>query len=134
MQKKCITLSVFLRFLEYSKNIIFLTTNRLETLDTAVRSRINLMITYPKLSENNRKDIWRNSLKDIELDDKESLLNSLSKIEINGREINNMLNIVLTMLKDSEKYNSDEFMKLLRSCLEINNESDFKVKETSLYM
>lgn len=126
--------SVFLRFLEYSKNIIFLTTNRLETLDTAVRSRINLMITYPKLSENNRKDIWRNSLKDIELDDKESLLNSLSKIEINGREINNMLNIVLTMLKDSEKYNSDEFMKLLRSCLEINNESDFKVKETSLYM
>ena len=125
--------AIFLKFLEYSKNIIFLTTNRLETLDMAVRSRINLMITYPKLSENYRYQIWDNSLKNIDINNKKKMLDKLSKIELNGREINNIMNIVISMLQN-EDYTESNFMNILNKYLEINNESNFDYKKDHLYI
>lgn len=131
--------AIFLNFLEHNKNIVFLTTNRLETIDAAVKSRINLIVTYLKLKEKDRYCIWDNLLKDykIKSDEKHSLLIELSKIELNGREVSNMLNIVSTILKDEnseEGYTKDQFIKVLKSCMTINNESDFNVSQSSLYL
>ena len=131
--------AIFLNFLEHNSSIMFLTTNRLETLDAAVKSRINLIVTYFKLKEKDRYCIWNNLLKDIKIksEEKKSLLLDLSKIELNGREVGNMLNIVSTMLKDECSdggYTKDQFMKVLKTCMAINNESDFNVKQSSLYL
>src|SRR6266487_4835165 len=41
----------FLRTLEYYEGIMFLTTNRVQTFDDAIASRIHLMIKYESLSK-----------------------------------------------------------------------------------
>jgi len=133
-----VIVATFLKFLEYSKNIIFLTTNRLETLDVAVKSRISLIITYPKLSCKERSTIWENLLKDYEFTNKKNLISQLSDNEINGREISNLLDVIKTVFKSKEipinsVIENDEFLKIFKKCLSINNESEFKIKESSLY-
>jgi SpoVK/Ycf46/Vps4 family AAA+-type ATPase len=50
--------SVFLRLLEYHQSLIFLTTNRIETLDEAFKSRISVAIKYPNLNKSARRQIW----------------------------------------------------------------------------
>jgi len=129
--------AIFLKFLEYSKNIIFLTTNRLETLDLAIRSRINLMLTYSKLKDNDRSEIWKKSLSDYKIENKSSLINELSRNELNGREIGNLLDIIFTILKNEYDLNKEikynVFYNLFKNCMDINNESDFSVKTSSMY-
>lgn len=51
--------SVFLRILEYYEGILFLTTNRVGTLDEAFRSRIHMSLYYPTLSSDQTKAIWK---------------------------------------------------------------------------
>ena len=124
--------SIFLNFLEYNKNLIFLTTNRLETIDAAVKSRINLIITYPKLEQKQRKEILTNLLINKDINDKNKLIKDLAKLDINGREICNMLDIVFVIL-NKEKYESDEIKDLFNQIMTINTESSFKIKDTYLY-
>src|SRR5277367_6334310 len=52
--------STFLNFLEYHNGVIFLTTNRLKSIDEAIESRINLFLFYADLNEQKRLNIWRN--------------------------------------------------------------------------
>ena len=131
--------SIFLKFLEYSKNIIFLTTNRLDTLDVAIRSRINLIITYPKLVESNRLKIWTNCLTRFDIENKKKLLRKLSSTEVNGREIGNLLDIIFTILKSKnenfleEQVKYDDFMDIFNKCMSINNESNLD-KSSQLYL
>merc|ERR1711939_202393 len=54
--------SIFLRVLEYYEGIMFLTTNRVNTFDTAFQSRIHISLNYPDLSLDSRKAIWTNFL------------------------------------------------------------------------
>jgi SpoVK/Ycf46/Vps4 family AAA+-type ATPase len=49
---------VFLRLLEYHQSLIFLTTNRIATLDEAFKSRISVAIKYPNLTKSARRQIW----------------------------------------------------------------------------
>lgn len=49
--------SVFLRCIEYYREILFLTTNRVGHFDDAFISRIHI-IKYYQLSEDNRRQIW----------------------------------------------------------------------------
>ncbi|KAJ2990888.1 hypothetical protein NUW58_g2732 [Xylaria curta] len=61
--------SVFLRILEYYNGILILTTNRVGTIDEAFESRIHIMLYYPRLTEDQTKDIFKmniDRLKDIE--------------------------------------------------------------------
>ena len=124
--------SIFLKFLEYSKNIIFLTTNRLDTIDPAIRSRINLIINYPKLREEER-------VRDINFDKKKKLISYLSNSELNGREICNVVNIVMTILKSRDEnfleqdIKMDDFKEIFDKCQNINNESNNNIK-SQLYM
>lgn len=51
--------STFLKFLEYNDGIMFLTTNRLKSIDPAIRTRINLPICYPEFEKDRREDVWK---------------------------------------------------------------------------
>lgn len=57
-----LTLLVFLRVLEYYNGILFLTTNRAGALDEAFKSRVQVSIYYPPLSETQTREIWQMNL------------------------------------------------------------------------
>jgi SpoVK/Ycf46/Vps4 family AAA+-type ATPase len=85
--------AIFLRLLEYYQGVLFMTTNRVEAMDPAFQSRIHLTIQYPNLEESARRQIWisfvkyssqPNILEDHHFDE-------LSQINLNGREIKNLV-------------------------------------------
>ena len=88
--------AVFLRLLEYYEGILFLTTNRIDTFDTAFKSRIHLAIKYDPLSFETRRDLWQSFIKSTSqsirpnwLDD--AALNELASKDLNGRQIKNIV-------------------------------------------
>lgn len=54
---------VFLRVLEYYNGVLFLTTNRVGTIDEAFKSRIHLSLYYPPLTEKQTLDIFEVNLR-----------------------------------------------------------------------
>lgn len=56
---------MFLRILEYYNGILFLTTNRVGTLDEAFKSRIHVILYYPPLSKNQTEGIWRINIRKL---------------------------------------------------------------------
>ncbi|EMD00860.1 hypothetical protein BAUCODRAFT_187048 [Baudoinia panamericana UAMH 10762] len=60
--KRNALVSVFLRTLEYYTGILFVTTNRIGTLDEALRSRIHLALYYPVLDKVQTEAIWKTNL------------------------------------------------------------------------
>lgn len=52
--------SIFLRQLEYFQGVLFLTTNRVQTFDTAFQSRIHVALKFNNLEFEARCNIWRN--------------------------------------------------------------------------
>ena len=84
--------SIFLRTLEYYEGILFLTTNRVEDMDPAFQSRIHISMEYPGLDREARKQVWQNFLRrgiENELSEKE--VSMLAEVDINGRQIKNVL-------------------------------------------
>jgi len=63
--------SVFLRMLEYYEGVLFLTTNRLSTMNTAFLSRIHIAIKFNPLGTKTRRAIWKAFIE--RLDDTESI-------------------------------------------------------------
>lgn len=55
--------SVFLRVLEYYSGILFLTTNRVGTIDEAFKSRIHISLYYPPLDWRTTKEIYSVNLR-----------------------------------------------------------------------
>ncbi|KAH7140359.1 hypothetical protein B0J13DRAFT_557563 [Dactylonectria estremocensis] len=67
--KRNALVSVFLRVLEYYNGLLFLTTNRVGTIDEAFKSRIHLSLYYPPLDKTQTRDIFKLNiakLKEIE--------------------------------------------------------------------
>jgi SpoVK/Ycf46/Vps4 family AAA+-type ATPase len=95
--------SIFLRTLEYYEGILFLTTNRVANMDAAFQSRIHVSMEYPNLTASSRRQIWANFLENSK--QKSSVsdedLDYLSTIELNGRQIKNVLktSFLLSMRK-----------------------------------
>lgn len=92
--------SVFLRLLEYYEGIIFLTTNRIEEFDPAFQSRVHMRIAYADLDSKKRSNIWRNVLYRIEACQNwdPAVFEKLGReIDINGREINNLVRTTLAI-------------------------------------
>lgn len=52
--------------MEYYRGIIILTTNLVEHIDDAFRSRIHFHLVYPALSDDARRKIWTGFLKRVE--------------------------------------------------------------------
>ncbi|KAF2193617.1 P-loop containing nucleoside triphosphate hydrolase protein [Zopfia rhizophila CBS 207.26] len=90
--------SVFLRQLEYYQGILFLTTNRVQTFDEAVASRVHYGINYGSLGVNARREIWERflakaSTKMGSVKYNSNDLDDLAKQELNGREIKNAVSM-----------------------------------------
>lgn len=88
---------MFLRMLEYYRGIVFLTTNRLGTMDTAFQSRVSLGIKYGPLTIEQREQIWYNLVERLgpsEVQTRQDILSHLDEMKgwkLNGRQIRNIL-------------------------------------------
>ena len=87
----------FLRALEYFNGIIFMTTNRLGTMDVAFQSRIQVAIEYPTLTESTRRKIWTVFIKRLDnRDSRKEILSDRKFLEsqsLNGRQIRNAMKL-----------------------------------------
>ncbi|KAK4454470.1 P-loop containing nucleoside triphosphate hydrolase [Podospora aff. communis PSN243] len=86
--------SIFLTKLEYYQGILFMTTNRIQGIDHAFQSRIDLFLPYRDLGSEARRKVWENTMNHLgrdrfEADD--AMLDRLSKLALNGREIKNLV-------------------------------------------
>jgi hypothetical protein len=94
---------------EYYEGILFLTTNRLETMDVAFQSRIHIAIKYNSLVPAVRRQIWENFIKRLdqrETEGKRELLDHLDDMqewELNGRQIRNVLGIAESLALSKER-------------------------------
>lgn len=108
--EKSAIVGIFLRILEYYKGILFFTTNKINVIDSAILSRVTIRITYPKLDEEARKNIWLNNLQNAGLIiDK---IDSLAKIELNGREIRNYIKLGMKLFENHVK--ETEFLDIIK--------------------
>jgi len=89
---------VLLRTIEYFEGIMFLTTNRVASIDRAFQSRIHLSIAYPSLSPESRRELWITFIvagcagnRPEWLDD--AFLDKIVSTKINGRQIRNIVRI-----------------------------------------
>ncbi|MCJ1472578.1 hypothetical protein MMC13_001227 [Lambiella insularis] len=126
MQRNSIV-SVFLRNLEYNSGIVFLTTNRIGTIDPAFKSRIHMSLYYPALDEEATREIWKwhimnvaKSRKDMVVEKKEIFKFALThfaelqreKAVWNGRQIRNAFQTAVALaeydvFKMNEEYKVD---------------------------
>ncbi|KAJ2996039.1 hypothetical protein NUW58_g1106 [Xylaria curta] len=100
--------SSLLRVLEYFEGIMFLTTNRVETIDSAFQSRIHLSITYPALSHAVRQELWRNWITRENSGSEpdwltQVLLDNLANRNLNGREIKNAMQIAHALSRSEKR-------------------------------
>ena len=84
--------SVFLRQLEQYDGILFLTTNRLQTFDGAILSRIHTSLKYSELKKEDRKAVWRFFVGKAKTTHgspacSEQTLDGLAEKKMNGREV-----------------------------------------------
>ncbi|KAF4547047.1 ATPase-like protein 9 [Elsinoe fawcettii] len=91
--------SVFLHELEYFSGTILLTSNRVESIDPAFRSRIHFYHYYEPLDTFSKASLWTLFIKrclnveDAAIDMETFHIDHLAKFELNGREIKNAISI-----------------------------------------
>jgi SpoVK/Ycf46/Vps4 family AAA+-type ATPase len=91
IQKNAIV-GIFLRLLERHTGVMFLTTNRITSLDPAFESRISVNIGYKELDEDSRFKIWNNLLTAANVNAlNDDDVKCLAKLRINGRQIKNSI-------------------------------------------
>ena len=75
--------------MEYFHGVMILTTNRVETMDVAFDSRVDIRLHYPPLPASSRRQIWANFL--ARLPEKSTFseddLDQLAALDLNGRQI-----------------------------------------------
>lgn len=99
-----LTRTVFLRQLEYFKGVMFLTTNRMSTLDAALKSRIHLTINYPTLAFDSRRHIWHAFVTAGDNSDMSNAgLMGLAELQMNGRQIKNVVKTARLLAKQRKQ-------------------------------
>jgi len=103
---------VMLQLVEYFSGILFLTSNRMDSLDPAFQTRITLSLPYHNLSTEGRQKIWDNllfksgvrNLQNQEGKSSSCWINTkeLAKYPLNGREIKNALRLALALAAEEE--------------------------------
>jgi hypothetical protein len=102
--------SVFLRLLERHQGVMFLTTNRMEHMDEAFRSRISAVIEYKALDESKRNKVWNNLLNAASIKLSDEVINTLSKVEMNGRQIKNVIRMSQCLSKENDSEITQEMV------------------------
>jgi SpoVK/Ycf46/Vps4 family AAA+-type ATPase len=121
--------SIFLRTLEYFEGFLFLTSNRVDNIDGAFESRIHLSLQYDSLSIESRRHVWTKFLEGMSRSDgfTEGELDDLAKLELNGRQIKNILKtsqLLATSKDEPLSFNHVEIVTRLRAanaCIPTNN-------------
>ncbi len=94
---------VMLRLLEYYRGILFLTTNRVESIDPAFQSRVHCALKYDALSAESRFAIWSDLLGHAAGAGDSSTLGidvaALATHALNGRQIKNVLQLALALCR-----------------------------------
>jgi hypothetical protein len=110
--------SIFLRLLEYYEGMMFLTTNRVSTIDPAFESRIDVSIDYPNLTPELRLQIWENFLyrdEDVQAAIGKEDLQPISKLPLNGRQIKSAVKTAqLLAMSKEEGLKVEHLRKVLR--------------------
>ncbi|KAG6355451.1 hypothetical protein INS49_003413 [Diaporthe citri] len=78
---------VFLRILEYYSGILFLTTNRVGTLDPAFRSRIHVTLYYRKLNRKRAIMIWKTNIRRLHKPNEDRAEQGLKTVEFDEKSI-----------------------------------------------
>ncbi|KAI0453612.1 P-loop containing nucleoside triphosphate hydrolase protein [Xylaria acuta] len=109
--------AIFLRMLEYYQGTMFLTTNRISSIDPAFQSRIDLFLPYHNLSSEARREIWCNFIERAgrdKFDITDESLDKLSQLPVNGREIKNLIKSVqLLSFKSGSKISMERVYMLV---------------------
>jgi len=104
--------AAFLRTLEYFNGIMFMTTNRIGTMDPAFQSRIQYATEYTTLSVASRRKIWKMFIERLEnRDSREELLEDmdyLKKLDLNGRQIRNAMKLAYSLAIQESRAMSGE--------------------------
>ena len=105
-----VIVGIFLRLLEYYNGVLFMTSNRVDEIDNAIRSRSTLVINYQLPNDNQRHEIYKILLKqnEFEYDDKELVKILPSSNGDSGRDIKNIIHKLILLdlplnLKNVEK-------------------------------
>lgn len=89
---------VMLRLLEYYTGILFLTTNRVESLDPAFQSRVQCALRYDALDSTARSKIWSDLLSHVQVEVADDIdVSALASHQLNGRQIKNALQLALAL-------------------------------------
>jgi hypothetical protein len=121
---------VMLRILEYHPGILFLTTNRVRTLDPAFESRITLAIRYEKLDHDARTKIWRSQLADDGNATSNIDYHMLAERDLNGRQIKNLARLAQNIAKDEGSTLNQE---IILSTIEVASLGLHNMKEDSTW-
>lgn len=125
--------AVFLRELEYFSGIVFLTTNRVETFDLAMKSRIHLALEYSPPDIEIRRQVWMKLLSEVPsetmgIDDIDDTVENILMEKLNGREISNTLNTARTIARfKKEKLQLEH----IESVLQVRREFDKSVQRVA---
>jgi len=119
--------SVMLRLVEYFKGVLFLTSNRVDCLDPAFKTRITLALQYEALDVEARQKVWNNLL---DASGQKSLVDSgaidtkeLARSALNGREIKNSICLALALAAEDDKPLSQEtLLETVQLLCDFNNQ------------
>ncbi|KAI8635237.1 P-loop containing nucleoside triphosphate hydrolase protein [Xylariaceae sp. FL1651] len=108
--------SIFLRMLEYYQGTLFLTTNRVASIDPAFQSRVDLFLPYYDLTSKARREVWNNFIERAgrnKFNVTDESLEKLSHLPLNGREIKNLIKSAqLLSFKSGAKVSMDRVYML----------------------
>jgi len=85
--------SVFLRLLESHDGIVFLTSNRMESIDDAFISRISLIVPFKDLDVDDRVEIWKSQIQQSQMNIHKDGILILAEYNLNGRQIKNIIKL-----------------------------------------
>ena len=96
--------------MDYFQGVMFFTTNRPLVIDEAIHSRITLNIAYPDFDTKTRELIWTEKFKSAGIQISGDI-NELVKIDINGREIRNVVRLTKIIL--GKKVSQEQIIELI---------------------
>ena len=99
--------------LDYYEGLLFLTTNRADVLDYAIRSRVMLRLEYPDLDASARAHVWETMFAAAGLSLTGGSFQELAQPETNGRQIRNLVRLA-RILHPERQVTAARVMDLLR--------------------
>ncbi|RYP15386.1 hypothetical protein DL765_005722 [Monosporascus sp. GIB2] len=122
--KRNALVSIFLRHLEYSDAVFFMTTNQAERLDMALESRIHMTLSFYDLYFDDQQVIWLHWIRKLQglsegettrlkgfVDDRLKSLDDGAYTKMNGRQIRNCISAALSLAQGNDDVLDESYIK-----------------------